>query len=498
MDTPLLSLNQFNLSKLSNGVLKHDYERSKLKAGIVHFGVGAFHRSHQAVYLDNVIQKTRSYEWAICGVGLLPYDLPMKEAMQAQDCLYTVTEMAPEGICSTSVVQCMVEYIYAPDDYDAVTVRLLDPDIKIVSLTITEGGYYIDNKGTFLIDSPAIVQDLANPSSPRSAIGYIVEALARRRNIGIPAFTVMSCDNLRHNGSQAKKACLSYARARDESLAAWIEENVAFPNGMVDRITPATDVSVKERIKNMTGIEDCAPVVAENFIQWVLEDNFKYGRPAYDLAGVMMTDDVTPYEEAKIRLLNGTHQMLSYPAFLAGKRKVDEALNDPVLFGYLRNYLFEAAGKYIPTIVGLDLDVYKETLLHRFSNAAVGDQLARLCLDGGSKIPGFLLPTLKANLEATGTCHSVAYLLACYNYYIRNNIDDNGVEYVLREPNAMATLEPIIASDVPHTLLQCSALVGDAVLYPQFVADYLKCHTHIQKFGVYKTLESLETILQQA
>jgi mannitol 2-dehydrogenase len=469
-----------------------------LKAGIVHFGVGAFHRSHQAVYLDNVLQKARSYEWGICGVGLLPYDLPMKHAMQAQDCLYTVTEMAPEGKCSTSVVQCMVEYIYAPDDYDAVTIRLLDPAIKIVSLTITEGGYYIDNKGTFLIDSPAIVQDLANPSSPRSAIGYIVEALSRRREIGLPAFTVMSCDNLRHNGSQAKKACISYARARDVSLAAWIEDNVTFPNGMVDRITPATDASVKDRIKNLTGIDDYAPVIAEDFIQWVLEDNFKYGRPAYESAGVMMTDDVTPYEEAKIRLLNGAHQMLSYPAFLAGKRKVDEALNDPILFGYLRKYLFEAAGKYIPTIAGLDLDVYKETLLQRFGNSAIGDQLARLCLDGGSKIPGFLLPTLKANLEATGTCHSIAYLLACYNHYIHNNTDDNGVAYVLREPSAMATLQPIIVSNNPHTLLQCSALVGDAMSYPQFVTDYLKCHTHIQKVGAYKTLESLDTILQQA
>jgi mannitol 2-dehydrogenase len=291
----------------------------------------------------------------------------------------------------------------------------------------------------------------------------------------IPAFTVMSCDNLRHNGAEAKKACLSYARARDLSLAAWIEEHVTFPNGMVDRITPATDTSVKEFINNLTGVNDMAPVVAENFTQWVLEDNFKYGRPAYESAGVMMTDDVTPYEEAKIRLLNGAHQMLSYPAFLAGKRKVDEALNDPILFGYLRKYLFEAAGKYVPSIPGLDLDAYKETLLRRFSNSAVGDQLARLCLDGGSKIPGFLLPTIKANLEATGTCHSVAYLLACYNHYIHNNADDNGAEYVLKEPNAMATLEPIIASDTPHVLLQCSALVGDAVLYPQFVADYLTC-----------------------
>jgi len=353
----------------------------------------------------------------------------------------------------------------------------------------------MNNRGEFLLDHPNVVKDLANPTAPQSAIGYIVEALERRRQAGIPAFTVMSCDNLRHNGDQAKKACLTFANARDPKLAKWIEANVTFPNGMVDRITPATDASVRERLANLTGVADCAPVVAEDFIQWVLEDNFKYGRPAYETAGVTLTSDVLPYEEAKIRLLNGSHQMLSYPSFLAGERKVDDALADPLFAGYIRGFLFEDAGKFVADIPQMSMDAYKEALLRRFGNAAISDQLARLCLDGGSKIPGFLLPTLKANLEVKGTCHRLAFFLACYNSYLHTKTDNKGSEFELREPNALAILEPIIASNSPMTLIETTALVGDAATYPQFVKDYLTCFAHVQKEGTYKTLEKLEEIL---
>jgi len=388
-------------------------------------------------------------------------------------------------------VQAMVEYIYAPDDYEAVTKKLVDPTVRIVSLTITEGGYFMNSRGEFTIDHPSVVKDLTNPTDPRTAIGYIVEGLARRRQAGLNAFTVMSCDNLRGNGHQAKKACLAYAAARDPSLAEWIKANVSFPNGMVDRITPATDTAARERIVTLTGVEDRAPVVCEEFAQWVLEDDFKYGRPAYETAGVTMTHDVLPYEEAKIRLLNGSHTMMSYPCFLAGLRKVDDAVNDPLFADYIRGFLFEDAGKFIENIPGMDMCTYKETLLHRFGNAAISDQLSRLCLDGGSKIPGFLLPTLKANLEAKGTCLRLAFLLACYNHYIHNKTDDQGSAYELREPSAMALLDPIIASDSPLTLIENAELVGDAILYPQFVKDYLLCCEQIKKDGVRKTLENL-------
>jgi len=389
----------------------------------------------------------------------------------------------------------MVEYMYAPDNFNDVIQRLVDPAIRIVSLTITEGGYLMNNRGEFLRDHPAVIKDLENPCLPQSAFGIIIEALSRRRRAGIDAFTVMSCDNLRHNGDQAKKACLAFANARDPELAQWIAKNVTFPNGMVDRITPATTTATREALNARCGVNDLAPVIAEEFTQWVLEDNFKYGRPEYETAGVTMTDNVEPYEEAKIRLLNGSHQMLSYPTFLAGERRVDEALNDSLYRNYLRDFLSKDAAPWLQSIPGMDLKKYQETLLERFSNAAVGDQIARLCLDGGSKIPGFLLPTLMANLKLTGTCYRLAYLLACYNHYIHVKKDDKGEAFELKEPSTMALLEPIIASEDPMTLLQCTHLVGHAAEYPKFVADYLTCCTHVARDGARATLQNLSTIL---
>jgi mannitol 2-dehydrogenase len=493
-----VTLSNASLAYLPSTVEPLVYNRNDgvpLSAGIVHFGVGAFHRSHQAVYLDDVIASTGNREWGLVGVGLLPFDLPMRDAMKAQDCLYTVNEKNTAGETKTKVIQAMVEYIYAPDNFEAVVVRLVDPAIRIVSLTITEGGYLMNNRGEFLRDHPTVIQDLENPSLPQSAFGIIIEALHRRRKAHIPAFTVMSCDNLRHNGNQAKKACLAFARLRDQELAKWIEENVTFPNSMVDRITPAMNPATRDFINARSGVNDRAPVIAEDFTQWVLEDNFKYGRPAYECAGVTVTSDVTPYEEAKIRLLNGSHQMLSYPAFLAGFRSVDVALADPLFYDYIMSFLNKDAGPWLNSIPGMELNSYKTTLLKRFCNSAIGDQLSRLCLDGGSKIPGFLLPTIDANLKLTGTCHRLAFLLACYHHYLHTDKDDMGVSFSIQEPNAMALLKPIIASSDPMDLLRSTHLVGNASDYPQFVTDYLKCCNNVAEKGVSNTLESLPSIL---
>jgi mannitol 2-dehydrogenase len=498
--TEKVPLNNATLSSLPSTVEPLGYNRNesetKIQAGIMHFGVGAFHRSHQALYLDKVLANTRSTEWGLVGVGLLSFDLPMRDAMKAQDCLYTVNEMSPVGEMKTHVVQSMVDYIYGPDNFEVVVARLMDPAIRIVSLTITEGGYLMNNRGEFLRDHPAVIRDLENPSLPQSVFGIIIEALARRRKAKMDAFTIMSCDNLRHNGKQARKACLAFANARDPELANWIDENVTFPSAMVDRITPAMNAELRNSITTRSGVDDLAPVIAEDFTQWVLEDNFRYGRPAYETAGVTMTDDVTPYEEAKIRLLNGSHQMLSYPAFLSGFRRVDVALTDPLFSDYIQSFLDKDAGPWLQSIPGMELNSYKATLLQRFKNTAIGDQLARLCLDGGSKIPGFLLPSMDANLKHKGTCHRLAYLLACYNHYIHTKTDDMGQEFTLNEPNAMALLEPIIASNDPMTLLQSTHLVGDASHYPQFVKDYLACCKNIESQGARATLEKLETICQ--
>lgn len=486
------TLDQAHLSSLPSTVVRSGYDRSKVRAGIAHIGVGGFHRAHEAIYTERALARPGQEGWGICGINLLPQDAAMAEAMKKQNGLYTVSEMAPDGSHVSRVVECMVEYLYAPDSPAAVLDKLSHPDIRIVSLTITEGGYLLDEHGVFNLKHPTVAHDLQHPGSPEGAFGYLVEALDRRRKAGVKPFTVLSCDNLRHNGDQARRAVVSFAKARDAELAAWIEREVAFPNGMVDRITPATDSAARQKLRERTQVDDSAPVICEDFIQWVLEDRFPTGRPAWEAVGVMFTQDVSPYEEAKIRLLNATHTMLSYPAFLSGLRKVDEALRHPLFFSYLRGFLDHDAGVWLKSLPGLEIPAYKNKLLERFGNSAVSDQLARLCSDGGSKIPGFLLPTVHAILDGGRPYHRVAFLLAAYDRYLQGK-DENGEAYPIHEPNARALLEPVMKSTSPMTLLSIKEVVGSkAPAHQGFVELYLKLRKQLDEQGVEATLKSLD------
>ncbi|WP_224366401.1 mannitol dehydrogenase family protein [Hyalangium versicolor] len=486
------TLDQAHLSALPKSIVRPGYDRSKLRAGIAHIGVGGFHRAHEAIYLDRILSRPGHEAWGILGINLLPQDAAMAAAMKRQDGLYTVSEMAPDGTHVSRVVEAMVEYLYAPEQPKAVLDRLSHPDIRIVSLTITEGGYLIDDQGRFNLQHPSVVEDLAHPHEPKGAFGYLIEALDRRRKAGVKPFTVMSCDNLRHNGVQAKRACVAFARARDPELAAWIEREVGFPNAMVDRITPATDDATRKKLRELTDVDDAAPVICEDFIQWVLEDDFRNGRPEWEAGGVMITKDVSPYEDAKIRLLNASHTMLSYPAYLSGYRKVDDALHDPLFSGYLRDFLDRDAGVFLRSLPGLDIEEYKPTLLRRFSNRAVGDQLARLCIDGGSKIPGFLLPTVHALLGAGRSLHRIAFFLAAYDRYLRGGKDEKGESYPINEPNARALLEKVITSNSPMTLLGIPEIVGTQLPANQtFVDLYLYLRKQLDEKGVVATLQAL-------
>ena len=488
----MTALNRHTLAALPTGVQGPEYDRTQVRAGIAHIGVGAFHRAHLAIYVERALARGGANAWGLLGINLLAHDRPLAEAFAAQDGLYSVTEMAPNGSSVHRVIGAMVEYRYAPDGPEAVLARLADPSIHIVSLTITEGGYLIDEQGRFKLDDPTVSHDLAHRDSPRGVFGFLIGALDRRRLAGVPPFTVMSCDNLRHNGDQARRACLAYAQAYDPALAAWMATEVDFPNAMVDRITPATDAARRTELNAQTGLDDQAPVVAEDFIQWVLEDKFRQGRPAWEEVGVQVVADVTPYEEAKIRLLNGAHQMLSYPAFMSGHRGVDEALRDPLFHDYLRDFLANDSAVWLQSLPGMELESYQRLLLERFGNRAIADRLDRLCLDGGSKIPGFLQPTLDACLAHGHDGRRLAFLLACYDRYIKVGKDDHGEPYPLREPNALRLLQPIIDSDSPMTLIQCVELVGPRpAADSRFVAQYLALRAQIDAQGVRATLTAL-------
>ena len=407
------------------------YDRDDAQVGIVHFGVGAFHRAHQALYLDDVLAAGTT-DWGICGVGVLPHDRKIADVLHAQDDLYTLITVAPDDTTTVRVVGSHLLHLHAPDDPQAVLNVLSDPATRIVSLTITEGGYSIDDAtGAFEPTDPQTLTDIqrldlhpGGPAAdsppgalPGSVLGFVVAALAARRTAAAPAFSVMSCDNIEHNGRVARAAVTGFARRLDPDLADWIEEHVAFPSSMVDRITPATTPAVVAAAAAY-GVADAWPVRSESFIQWVLEDTFSAGRPPLDGVGVQLVDDVTPYELMKLRLLNASHQVMSYLGILAGYRYVHDVCRDPDFTRFLLDYMHQEAIPTLDPVPGIDLDAYCAQLIARFSSDAIADTLARQTVDASDRIPKFVLPVLRAQLDRGGEIHRATLALAAWSLYL--------------------------------------------------------------------------------
>ena len=393
------------------------YDRSVVDVGIVHFGVGAFHRSHQAVYLDDALAGGE-LSWGVCGVGVLPTDQRIRDVLDDQDGLYTLLTVDTSGDSRARVIGSHVLHLHAPDDPFAVLDRLTDPAVRIVSLTITEGGYSVnDATGAFEPRDAATLADLAGAQPPATAFGFIVSALAARRAAGTPPFTVMSCDNIQHNGRVARAAITAFALHVDPELAEWIGQHVTFPNSMVDRITPATTPDVIAAV-NRYGVEDGWPIRAEAFTQWVLEDNFSSGRPALDKVGVQLVEDVTPYEYMKLRLLNASHQVMSYLGLLAGETYVHDVCRDADFVGFLLAYMHKEAIPTLDPVPGVDLELYCNQLIDRFSSEAILDTLARQTVDGSDRVPKFLLPVIQAQLDAGRDIRRATLALAAWSRYL--------------------------------------------------------------------------------
>ncbi len=396
------------------------YERASARVGIVHFGFGNFHRSHQAMYLDALMETGDGLDWGICGVGVMPQDAVMRDAMAAQDTLYTLLVRHPDGSLEPRVIGAALEYLYGPDDPEQVYARLTDPAVRIVSLTVTEGGYLKDPAtGEFDPTDAAVVHDLEHPEDPRTVFAYIVEGLRRRREAGLEPFTVLSCDNLQGNGDVARQTVTEFARLVDAELADWIAATVVFPNSMVDRITPATTDADREALSRDFGVEDRWPVPAEPFTQWIVEDTFPLGRPALEAVGVQFVEDVGPYELMKLRLLNATHQAIAYLGAPLGYVLVHEAMRDERLREYLQRYMADEAAPTLGDLPGIDLDAYMATLIERYSNPGIRDTLVRLATDGSNRMPTFTLPAVRANLQAGRPVTLGAAMCAAWAEYWR-------------------------------------------------------------------------------
>jgi mannitol 2-dehydrogenase len=466
------------------------YDRARVVPGIVHLGVGGFHRSHQAMYLDRLLADGRGTGYGICGVGVLPGDRRMSEVLGAQGGLYTLVVKHPDGVVEARVVGSLVRYLFAPDDPEEVVEMLAAPTTRIVSLTITEGGYSIDPvTGDFDPSSPSVRADLQPGAVPTTAFGLVTEALARRRQRGGPPFTIMSCDNIQGNGDVARRAFAAFARLRDAGLGAWVERAVAFPNSMVDRITPVTSDADRSLVAERFGIDDGWPVVCEPWSQWVLEDHFSHGRPPLEDVGVQLVADVVPYELMKLRLLNAGHQALCYLGSLSGHRYVHEVCQDPLFVRFLRRYMDEEATPTLAPVPGVDLPAYKQTLIDRFANAHVRDTLARLCADSSDRIPTWLVPVIRHQLAHEGPIGSAALVVASWARYAEGR-DEQGQAIVVVDPLAEQTMAAARRQDEdPLAFLQQRDLFGDLADQPRFVAAYVPLLQHLKAHGAQATLE---------
>jgi len=467
------------------------YDRSRITASIVHFGVGGFHRAHQAMYLDRLMADGKALEWGICGVGALPQDRRIVDTLTAQDGLYTLVVKHPDGHREARVIGSIVEMMFAPDDPQAVVDRLADPRTRIVSLTITEGGYLVNQvTGEFDADDPGIQADLVAGAVPRTVFGYIVAALARRREAGLTPFTVMSCDNLPGNGDVARRMMTAFARLKDPSLADWMDEHVAFPNAMVDRITPVTAQEDIDRLAEEFGIADGWPVVCEPFTQWVLEDRFTDGRPPYEDAGVQLVDDVVPYELMKLRLLNASHQALCYLGYLAGYRYAHEVCQDPLFVDFLLGYMEREGTPTLPEVPGVDLDAYRHQLIERFANPEVRDTLARLCAESSDRIPKWLVPVIRRNLETGGDIDRSALVVASWARYAEG-VDEQGaaIEIVDRIKDRVMAAAARQAED-RLAFLRDRDLFGGLVDDARFTEAYAAGLDSLHAKGARATLEA--------
>ncbi|MEG5263357.1 mannitol dehydrogenase family protein [Pseudomonas sp. JDS28PS106] len=488
-----MKLDKHTLSQLPADIARPAYLPADTRQGIAHIGVGGFHRAHQAFYTDALMNHGQALDWAICGIGLRPEDRNVRDALAGQNYLYTLFELGDTPDTETRIIASISGMLLAEDGAQALIDKLSSPEIRIVSLTITEGGYCIDDSnGQFMDHLPQIRHDLDHPYQPTTVFGFLCAALARRRAEGTPAFTLMSCDNLPHNGAVTRKALLAFAGLLDPNLRDWIDRHVSFPNAMVDRITPMTSAQHRLKLADEKNIDDAWPVVCEPFVQWVLEDKFVAGRPAWEQVGVQFTDDVTPYEEMKIKLLNGSHLALTYLGFLKGYRYVHETMNDPLFVGFIRAYMDLDVTPQLAQVPGIDLTNYKDTLIHRFSNRAIADQLERVCSDGSSKFPKFTVPTINRLIQDQGNLERASLVVAAWALYLKG-VDENGVHYRIPDPRA-DFCQALVADDVLITqrLLEVEEIFGLAIpRSAEFVAAFEQNLNSLRELGVSGTLEKI-------
>lgn len=483
-----VKLTQGNLPQIDVRVKRPAYDRAAIESGIVHLGLGGFHRAHMARYTHDLMQAdfAAAHAWGIAGVGLLPGDRKMQDSLQPQDCLYTLVDREGDEE-NVAVIGSIKEIIFAGESTAAALDAIGRASTKIVSLTVTENGYCL-NGVTKKLDPehPSIKQDLATPSNPRSAIGVIVEAYRRRRDGNAPAFTALSCDNIQHNGNVLREAVLTLAAMQEPALASWIEKNASFPNTMVDRITPVTKPQDIAYLETQYGLADEWPVVCESFTQWVIEDKFVAGRPAWEKVGAQFVPDVTPYEVMKLRLLNASHSAIACLGDMAGYITIDETMANPLFQRFMAALMDRETGPTLAPVPGIDLPAYKKKLIARFANPAIKDTVERVATDAPLNT---VLASIGDRLKAGQSVDLLSLALAGWLRRARG-VDEKGAEFKVRHPLAdLLKAKAIEGGSDPMPLLSIEQLFGDLRHDERLTKPLAKHLASLYEIGSLATLE---------
>ena len=467
MSVPTVRLSRSTLKVVPSAVSRPAYTVSDLSPGIVHIGVGNFHRAHMAWYLHRLMQQGEALDWAIVGAGVHPNDRIMRERLLAQDCLTTLLELHPDG-AAAEICGSMIDFLPVQDDNRVLVAEMAKPSTRIVSLTVTEGGYFLDQStGAFNASHPDIIHDITHPTTPKTAFGAIVAALSQRCANGHGPFTVQSCDNLRGNGAVTREAVLSLAQHMDPGLAAWISAHCTFPNSMVDCIVPATGDAERAMAADL-GILDAAPVPHERYRQWVIEDAFCAGRPPWDLVGATFTEDVHAYETMKIRVLNAGHQVLANVGELLGTETIAGCLQDQRIAAFFRKVQREEIVPLVEPVPEITPQAYADLIERRFANPAIRDTTRRVAFDGSSRHPAFILPIVRDALAQGRSVTGLALVEALWARMCAGMRED-GAEIPPNDPNWEALIHKARESaSQPAVWLQQQAIYADLVGDPQF------------------------------
>ena len=485
-------LSRATLASLPSEIGRPSYDRSATRVGIVHLGIGAFHRAHQAVYVEERLAEGET-DWAICGASLRAPDT--SDALTPQDGLYTLAVRSGQGD-ELRVIGSVRRLLLAPRNPEALLNAMADPRVRIVSLTVTEKGYCHDPaSGALREDHPDIREDLAHPRTPRSAPGYLVEALRRRREAGEAPFTVLCCDNLPENGRTVRRVVSRLATLNDADLGRYVADEVAFPSTMVDRIVPATTEADRALVSGRLGVEDAWPVMTEPFRQWVIEDQFGSGRPRFEDSGAELVADVAPYELMKLRLLNGSHSTLAYLGYLAGYETVAEAIGDPAFAKLVRDMMDVEVTPTLSMPSGANLEAYKHSLLTRFANPALRHRTWQIAMDGSQKLPQRLLGTIRDRLRQGAPFPRLALGIAGWMRYVAGT-DEKGKPIDLRDPmsarlKSLATAAGPIADKLAPALLGVTEIFGDLASDRRFVDEVTSRLARLFSDGARKTADDV-------